>query len=66
MSEYAEIAENVRSASQALRAYMRFQDRVAEVAIGMAERGDPAALLLLDAMKDLQAQTGELFVEEEN
>lgn len=55
-----EALENVRTASQALRAFMDFQDRVAAVAIEMAGRGDPTSLRLLDAMRDLQARTGEI------
>jgi hypothetical protein len=57
-------AENIRTASMALRAFMRFHAQVAAVAIDMADRGDPTSLRLLNAMKDLEAQTGELYVEE--
>jgi hypothetical protein len=64
--DYTEAIENIRNAGHALRAFMRFSDEVADIAIGMAERGDPAAVLVLRAMKDLQAQTGELYVSEEN
>jgi N-acetylglucosamine kinase-like BadF-type ATPase len=64
VSDLGAVAENIRRASLALRAYARFHDNVAAAAIDMAERGDPTSLRLLNAMKDLQAQTGELYVEE--
>jgi hypothetical protein len=64
VSDLTAITENIRNTSLALQAYARFHDNVAAVAIDMAERGDPTSLRLLDAMKDLQARTGELYVEE--
>ena len=60
----AEAVENVRNASRALRAYMDFQNEVARIAIDMAGRKDPTALVLLRALHDLEARTGELYVEE--
>lgn len=62
--DLVEAARNVRNASMALRAYMNFQDKVASIAIDLAEQGDPTSLRLLCAMKDLQAQTGELCLED--
>ena len=62
--DYTEVLESVRNAAIALRAFMRFSEEVADIACDLAGRGDPAAIELLVAMQDLQAQTGELYVEE--
>jgi hypothetical protein len=65
VSELTEAAENIRNAYRALRAYMRFEDAVGAIAIDLVVQGDEVnAFRLLEALKDLQAQTGELFVED--
>lgn len=56
--------ENVLCLQEALRAHMQFELEVGALMLKLAEECDPSALVLLELIRDLQARTGELYVEE--
>jgi hypothetical protein len=58
------LPEDVLCLQEALRAYMQFELGVGALMLRLAEEADPAALVLLELIRDLQARTGELYVEE--
>jgi hypothetical protein len=62
---YLDVEQRIRATHEVVRAYMRFADEVAQVTLDMAERGDPSCLRLVQAMRDLQARSGEYVISEE-
>jgi DNA-binding transcriptional LysR family regulator len=60
-----EARDDLRELREMVAAYGDFFERVAGITIGLAEERHPATLLLLDAMKDFHARTGEFVTTEE-
>ena len=65
MSDVSEAWSAVQATRELLAAYDDFYEQVGLVAVGLAERQDPTALVLLGLMKDFQARTGEFVTTEE-
>jgi hypothetical protein len=59
------LPENVLRLHETLRAYVQFEREVGALMLKLAEECDPTALTLLELIRDLQARTGELYIEED-
>jgi hypothetical protein len=59
------LPENVLRLHETLRAYFQFEREVGALMLKLAEECDPTALTLLELIRDLQARTGELYIEED-
>jgi hypothetical protein len=57
--------DSVQQFREMVSAYLQFEREVGALMLRLAEEGDVrAATLLLELVRDLQAQTGELYLEE--
>lgn len=63
-SDLNEVHENVRNTHELLRAHWQFRNEVGALMLRLVERDDPAGFVLLELIRDLDARTGELYVEE--